>query len=91
MLLKVGHGRAPVLPCVIREPVTKADKHLMTGKPTDLMRQLAWICEEGGRTLDPSAESGTTLVAADLEGYSWTGIEMTEHYHPVARSRLPHR
>ena len=80
--------RAPVLPGVIRESVRKADKHHMTGKPTDLMRQLVKICEEGGRILDPFAGSGTTLVAADLEGYSWTGIEMTGHYHDVARSRL---
>jgi len=47
------------------------------------------ICEEGGRILDPFAGSGTTLVAAELEGYDWTGIEMTQHYFDVARSRLP--
>ncbi|EZP46960.1 putative site-specific DNA-methyltransferase [Stenotrophomonas sp. RIT309] len=81
--------RAPVLPGVIRESVRKADKHHMTGKPTDLMRQLVRICEEGGRILDPFAGSGTTLVAADQEGYSWTGIEMTEHYFGVAERRLP--
>jgi len=81
--------RAPVLPGVVREKVRKVDKHHMTGKPTDLMRQLVRICEEGGRILDPFAGSGTTLVAADLEGYSWTGIEMTGHYFDVARSRLP--
>ncbi|WP_065470415.1 DNA-methyltransferase, partial [Xanthomonas bromi] len=32
--------RAPVLPWVIRESVRKADKHHLTGKPTELMRQL---------------------------------------------------
>ncbi|HDS1829166.1 TPA: hypothetical protein QEM95_21455 [Stenotrophomonas maltophilia] len=46
------------------------------------------VCEEGGRILDPFAGSGTTLVAADLERYSWTGIEMTGHYFKVARSRV---
>lgn len=80
--------RAPVLPGVIRESVRKADKHHMTGKPTDLMRQLVRICEEGGRILDPFAGSGTTLVAAEREGYDWTGIEMTRHYFDVAHSRL---
>lgn len=60
----------------------------MTGKPTDLMRQLVRICEQGGRILDPFAGSGTTLVAADAEGYGRTGIEMTTHYHTVAMSRL---
>lgn len=83
-----GNRRAPVLPGVVRESVRKADKHHMTGKPTPLMQQLVRICEVGGHVLDPFAGSGTTLVAAQREGYGWTGIEMTEHYHGVARSRL---
>ena len=72
----------------IREPVRKADKLHMTGKPTPLMRQLVRICETGGRILDPFAGSGTTLVAAQQEGYNWTGIEMTDHYAEVTRERL---
>ena len=61
--------RAPVLPGVIRESGRKADKHHMTGKPTNLMRQLVRICEEGGRILDPFAGSGSALVAAELGGH----------------------
>ncbi len=80
--------RAPVLPGVIREPVRRADKHHMTGKPTALMRQLVRICEQGGRIIDPFAGSGTTLLAAQLEGYTWVGCEMTQHYSDVARERL---
>ncbi len=80
--------RAPVLPGVIREPVRKADKHHLTGKPTALMRQLVQICEKGGRILDPFAGSGTTIVAAILEGYSCIGLEMTSHYANVARTRI---
>lgn len=80
--------RAPVLPGVVREAVRKADKHHMTGKSTDLMRQLVRICKEGGRILDPFSGSGTTLFAAGHEGYTWTGIEMTRHYFDVASSRL---
>lgn len=80
--------RAPVLPGVIREPVRRAEKHQMTGKPTALMRQLVRICEQGGRILDPFAGSGTTLLAAQLEGYTWVGCEMTQHYADVARERL---
>ncbi len=72
--------RAPVLPGVIRESVRKADKHHLTGKPTELMRQLVRICEAGGRVLDPFAGSGTTLVAAQLEGFEAVGIEMTDQY-----------
>lgn len=82
---------APTLPGVFREAVRKADKHHLTGKPTDLMRQLVRICEQGGRILDPFAGSGTTLVAADAEGYNWTGIEMTQHYADTARRRLAER
>ncbi|MDM7555038.1 DNA-methyltransferase [Xanthomonas fragariae] len=80
--------RAPVLPGVIRESVRKADKHHLTGKPTELMRQLVRICEVGGRILDPFAGSGTTLAAAQEEQYSWTGIELTSHYAAVAAARL---
>lgn len=78
----------PTLRGVFREPVRQKDKHHMTGKPTELMRQLVRICEKGGRILDPFAGSGTTLVAADLEGYSWTGIEMTRHYFETSMKRL---
>ncbi|KAB0530277.1 DNA-methyltransferase [Xanthomonas cissicola] len=80
--------RAPVLPGVIRESVRKADKHHLTGKPTELMRQLVRICESGGRVLDPFAGSGTTLVAAQLEGFEAVGIEMTDQYTTVTRDRL---
>ncbi|MGD6581395.1 site-specific DNA-methyltransferase [Xanthomonas citri pv. citri] len=80
--------RAPVLPGVIRESVRKADKHHLTGKPTELMRQLVRICEAGGRVLDPFAGSGTTLVAAQLEGFDAVGIEMTDQYAAVTRNRL---
>ena len=80
--------KAPVLPGVIKAKVRRDDKLHLTGKPTDLMRQVVRICEEGGRILDPFAGSGTTLVAAQLEGYSWLGCELTQHYANVARGRL---
>ncbi|MFB9038317.1 DNA-methyltransferase [Xanthomonas arboricola pv. corylina] len=80
--------RAPVLPGVIRESVRKADKHHLTGKPTELMRQLVRICESGGRILDPFAGSGTTLIAAKIEGYHSVGIELTSHYSGVSQARL---
>lgn len=49
----------------------------MAGKPVGLMRQVVRICEAGGRILDPFAGSGTTLVAAQMEGFAWTGCEVT--------------
>lgn len=83
-------GRAaPSLPGMFREAVRKADKHRLTGKPTDLMRKLVRICEQGGHILCSFVGSGTSLVAANAEGYSWTGIEMTGRYFEVAGPRLP--
>lgn len=79
---------APTLPGVIKARVRRDDKLHMTGKPTELMRQVVRICEAGGRILDPFAGSGTTLVAAQLEGFAWTGCEVTEHYAQVARERV---
>ena len=46
------------------------------------------ITEPGGRILDPFAGSGTTVLAAVLEGYSATGIEVTDTYTKLARERI---
>lgn len=77
-----------VLPGVYRQVVKAADKHHMTGKPTDLMRQIIRICEPSGVILDPFAGSGSTLVAATMEGYRWLGCELSEDYFGVANRRL---
>jgi len=79
---------APIIPGAIRESVRQADKHHLTGKPSALMRQLVKICEPGGIILDPFAGSGSTLLAAKLEGYRYLGCEITAHYADVARKRL---
>jgi site-specific DNA-methyltransferase (adenine-specific) len=79
---------APVLPGVFREPVRLADKFHMTGKPTALMRQVVKICSRGGLILDPFVGSGTTLVAAELEGYRWLGSEMLEPNCQITLQRL---
>ena len=73
---------------VIREPVRQVDKHHITGKPTRVMQDLVRVCPPGGLVLDPFAGSGTTGVAALLEGRRFLGIEITEEYHAVARDRL---
>ena len=46
------------------------------------------ITEPGGHILDPFAGSGTTVLAAVLEGYSATGIEVTDTYAKLARERI---
>ncbi|MBK6920586.1 MAG: site-specific DNA-methyltransferase [Deltaproteobacteria bacterium] len=65
--------------------------HHPTVKPVALMRYLIrLITPPGGLVLDPFAGSGTTLVAAVLEGFDALGIEMTEDYLPIARARIAH-
>lgn len=66
---------------------SKGREH-MNQKPVGLMRDLMAICPEGGTVLDPFMGSGTTGVACIETGRRFVGIEMTEHYYGVARSRL---
>jgi site-specific DNA-methyltransferase (adenine-specific) len=76
-----------VLPGLIRCSVKRDDKHHITGKPTEVMRQLVRIAPPGGIVLDPFAGSGTTIVAALQEGRRGIGIELTEAYASVAIDR----
>lgn len=76
------------LPGWIHVPVAKSDKHHITGKPTDLMRELVKVAPLGGTILDPFAGSGTTGVAALLEGRRFVGVEKSTHYAEVSRRRL---
>ncbi|MBL9002730.1 MAG: site-specific DNA-methyltransferase [Myxococcales bacterium] len=78
----------PILPGVLRSVVRASDKHHLTGKPTAVMRWLAEFVAPGGRILDPCAGSGTTGVAALLEGRQFVGIEQDAHYAHVAAARL---
>ena len=48
----------------------------------------AVITEPGGHILDPFAGSGTTVLVAVLEGYTATGIEVTDEYARRARERI---
>jgi site-specific DNA-methyltransferase (adenine-specific) len=69
-------------------PVRQADKHHMTGKPTELMRALVRPVLPGGLVLDPFAGSGSTGVAALLEGRRFLGIEREAEYVRIARDRM---
>ena len=60
-----------------------------TVKPVALMRHLVrLVTPPGGTVLDPFAGSGTTLVAAVLEGMNAIGCEMTDEYLPIIRGRV---
>ena len=60
-----------------------------TVKPVALMRWLVrLVTPPNGTVLDPFAGSGTTLVAATLEGFHSIGIEMTAEYLPIIEGRV---
>jgi site-specific DNA-methyltransferase (adenine-specific) len=46
------------------------------------------ITPPGGVVLDPFAGSGTTLVAATLEGFDTVGIEAKAVYLPIIEGRV---
>jgi len=60
-----------------------------TVKPMALMRYLVkLVTPPNGTVLDPFLGSGTTAVAAILEGFNWMGCEMTEDYWPIIEARV---
>lgn len=63
--------------------------HHPTVKPLDLMRWLVrLVTPAGGLVLDPFLGSGTTRVAAQMEGRRCVGIEKEEEYLAIALARL---
>lgn len=69
-------------------PGCRADKFHLTGKPTKLLKELVQVVPPGARILDPFAESGTTLVAAEDLGRQADGIEWEREYCEITRVRL---
>jgi DNA modification methylase len=60
-----------------------------TVKPVELMRYLIkMVTPPNGVVLDPFLGSGTTAVAATLEGYAWKGCELTADYLPIIKGRV---
>jgi hypothetical protein len=60
-----------------------------TVKPTDLMRHLVrLVTPTGGTVLDPFLGSGSTALAAEMEGFPWIGIEREAEYVAIAEARL---
>jgi DNA modification methylase len=60
-----------------------------TLKPLTLMRYLVrLVTPPGGTVLEPFAGSGTTLMAATMEGFNSIGIEMTDDYLPIIEGRV---
>jgi site-specific DNA-methyltransferase (adenine-specific) len=60
-----------------------------TVKPITLMSYLCrLITPEGGVVLDPFMGSGSTGIAARLEGFDFIGMEMDEDYVKIAEARI---
>jgi len=59
-----------------------------TQKPLALMKWCLSFAPAAKTILDPFMGSGTTLLAAKLEGRSATGIEISEKYCEIAANRL---
>jgi site-specific DNA-methyltransferase (adenine-specific) len=60
-----------------------------TVKPLALMRYLVrLVTPPSGIVLDPFLGSGTTAVAAILEGFDWVGCELTPEYWPIIEARV---
>lgn len=82
-----GAPDAPSMPGFMVCPVERDNEH-QTQKPLEVMRWLMQIVPKGGSVLDPFSGSGTTGVAAIMEGLDFTGCEMVPHYAEVARRRI---
>lgn len=62
-----------------------------TVKPIALMRYLVrLVTPPGGTILDPFVGSGTTGIAAGLEGFDFIGMELSEEYAEIAKARIEH-
>lgn len=65
--------------------------HHPTVKPIELMRYLVrLVTPPGGFVLDPFAGSGTTGIAAALEGARFLGCELDPEFVTIAQARIAH-
>ncbi len=75
----------------LRDPLASGDyrdKVHPTQKPAALMKWCLGLVPDAETVLDPFMGSGTTLVAANLEGRKAVGIEINEAYCEAAANRL---
>jgi DNA modification methylase len=76
---------------------SKAERHAAGVNPHPTVKPVAllsWmvrlVTPPGGVVFDPFAGSGTTLVAAVLEGFAAVGVELDAEYVPVIEARVDH-
>jgi site-specific DNA-methyltransferase (adenine-specific) len=85
----VDDGRnKPIDNPFLRGKTSRKNTH-PTVKPLSLMKYLVrLVTPPGGVVLDPFAGSGSTLLAAEMEGFDSIGIELNPEYCEIARARL---
>ena len=65
--------------------------HHPTVKPVRLMRWLVrLVTPPSGVVIDPYLGSGTTGIAATLEGVRWAGAELLDDHADIAEARIAH-
>lgn len=91
--IRMGWTTPGLMPDVWTDPHPHAGFHKSayshpTEKPVGLMTRLIQLMGTQRIILDPFMGSGTTLVAAKLEGRRAIGIEIEERYCEIAANRL---
>lgn len=68
---------------------TSSGNNHPTVKPIALMRYLCkLVTPKNGIILDPFLGSGSTILAAKIEGFNWIGIEKEFQYIEIAKKRI---
>lgn len=87
--ITTSDGREKAADNAYQRGKTERANHHPTVKPTELMRWLVRLMTpKGGTVLDPFMGSGSTGKAAMLEGFGFTGIDLTPEYIEIARARI---
>jgi site-specific DNA-methyltransferase (adenine-specific) len=87
----VGDGRQAANDTAYQRGKTERRNTHPTCKPVAVMRWLVrLITPPGGTVVDPFTGSGTTGVAAALEGFDFIGCELSPEYVEIARARIAH-
>lgn len=87
----VGDGRQTANDTAYQRGKTERRNTHCTVKPVNVMRWLTrLVTPPGGVVLDPYSGSGTTGVAATLEGFEFIGCELSLEYVEIARARIAH-
>jgi site-specific DNA-methyltransferase (adenine-specific) len=87
----VGDGRQTANDTAYQRGKTERRNTHPTCKPVAVMRWLVrLVTPPGGTVVDPFTGSGTTGVAAALEGFGFIGCELSPEYAKIARARIAH-